>query len=61
MSKHDYMSTNNVHPSIGTPVGFLFIFLPCSCKFEQREMFLLGSGTGFPFMSVFDIRDMLRP
>lgn len=24
-------------------------------------MFLLGSGTGFPFMSVFDIRDMLRP
>lgn len=38
-----------------------FIFLSCSCTFEGRGMFLLGSGTGFPFMSVFDIRDMLWP
>lgn len=46
----------------------MFFFFPSLLYFSHvvadlrgREMFLLGSGTGFPFMSVFDIRDMLRP
>lgn len=50
-----------------TPVerhlGFfpLLYFSHVVAHLKGREMFLLGSGTGFPFMSVFDIRDMLRP
>ncbi len=38
-----------------------YIFSHVVAHLRGREMFLLGSGTGFPFMSVFDIRDMLWP
>lgn len=58
----DYLWTKNVHSSGETPVFFsLLYFSHVVADFRGREMFLLGSGTGFPFMSVFDIRDMLRP
>lgn len=40
---------------------FLLYFSHVVAHLKGREMLLLGSGTGFPFMSVFDIRDMLRP
>lgn len=38
-----------------------FLYSSHVAHFRGREMFLLGSETGFPFMSVFDIRDMLWP
>lgn len=41
--------------------SLLLYFSHVVAHLKGREMFLLGSGTGFPFMSVFDIRDMLRP
>lgn len=42
-------------------VFFFFLLYFSDVVARKREMFLLGSGTGFPFMSVFDIPDMLRP
>lgn len=62
MTMHDCVWAKNVHSKQRDTcvILFSFIFLPCSCThLRGREMFLLGSGTGFPFMSVFDIRDML--
>lgn len=42
-------------------IFFLLYFFRVVADLKGREMFLSGAGTGFPFMSVFDIRDMLRP
>lgn len=48
-------------PAEGHLCFCLLYFSHVVSHLRGREMFLLGSGTGFPFMSVFDIRDMLRP
>lgn len=48
-------------PAEGHLCFVFFLFSHVVAHLREREMFLLGSGAGFPFMSVFDIRDMLRP